>query len=202
MGGLGRELLAAAVVWLGGVCAGSVPFGLLLSRAAGLGDIRRIGSGSIGATNVLRTGRKDVALLTLLLDGGKGAVAVLVAEALAGPGWGTLAGLAAVAGHCFSFWVGGNGGKGVATGVGVLLAWCWPAALAACAAWGGMVYMTRISSAGALSACAVAPVAMLAACGTRYALYTAFAVGIVLWRHKANIARLRAGTEPRIGQRA
>lgn len=194
-------LLAVAVVVLGGALAGSIPFGLLLSRAAGLGDIRRIGSGNIGATNVLRTGRKDIALLTVLLDAGKGVVAVLAAEALAGPGWGMLAGLAAVVGHCWSVWVGGNGGKGVATGLGVLLASCWPAGLLACAAWAGAAYATRISSAAALSAFAIVPFAAFAAAGIGQAVFAALVAAVVFWRHQGNIARLRAGTEPRIGER-
>lgn len=195
------EVLAAAAL---GYLLGTVPFGYLLSRAAGLGDIRHVGSGSIGATNVLRTGRKDVAALTLLLDGGKGAVAALLASAWAGPIAGPIAGLAAgaaaVVGHCTTPWLGWRGGKGVATGVGVLLAWSWPAALLCCAAWLTVVALTRRSSAGALAACLAAPPLMLVFAGTAPALATLGLSAFIVARHRGNIERLLAGTEPPIGQ--
>lgn len=188
----------AALVAVCGYLLGSIPFGWILSRAAGLGDIRAIGSGNIGATNVLRTGRKDVAAGTVLLDGGKGAVAVLLA-AQAGPGWPLLAGVAAVVGHCTSVWMRGRGGKGVATGLGVLLAIAWPVGVACCATWLVAARVTRRSSASALLAFAAAPVLMLAWSGTAAAL-AALAVGVVVFiRHEGNIRRLLAGTEPRIG---
>ena len=190
--------MMAVLVMLGGYLAGSVPFGFLLSRAAGLGDIRAIGSGSTGATNVLRTGRKDLAAATLLLDAGKGALAVLAASQ-AGPGWGWLAGVAAVLGHCTSVWLRGRGGKGVATGIGVILAVAWPVGLAAGAIWLGVAFLTRRSSAASLSACIAAPVLMLLWAGPLPAAAIAAAAAIVLVRHAANIRRLLAGTEPRIG---
>ena len=139
-----------------GYLLGSIPFGLVLSRLAGLGDIRKVGSGNIGATNVLRTGRKDIAFATVVLDGGKGAAAVLVAAQ-----WGVfpalIAGFAAVLGHCTSPWVGFKGGKGVATGLGTILAWAWPIGLACCAVWLAAAALTRRSSAAALAAFVAAP---------------------------------------------
>ena len=136
-----------------GFVLGSIPFGLLLTRSAGLGDIRAIGSGSIGATNVLRTGHRGLALATVLLDGGKGAAAVLIAAALLhDPLAGLIAGFAAVLGHIFPPWLAFRGGKGVATGFGVLFAAAWPAALAAGAVWIAVAAVTRISSASALAA--------------------------------------------------
>ena len=184
-----------------GYLLGSVPFGLLLTRAAGLGDIRAIGSGNIGATNVLRTGRKGLAAATLLLDGVKGAGAVLAGAALAGPAGGALAGLAAAIGHMFPLWLGFRGGKGVATGFGVLLAAAPLAGLASALVWLAVAAATRISSAGALAAAAAAPLLAWGLTGRLPALL-ALAVGaLIWWRHRANIARLLAGTEPRIGAR-
>jgi acyl phosphate:glycerol-3-phosphate acyltransferase len=181
---------------------GSIPFGLLLTRLGGAGDVRRIGSGSIGATNVLRTGRKGLAAATLLLDGAKGAVAVLLAAALAGPTAGYVAGVVAVAGHMFPVWLGFRGGKGVATGFGMLAAANWVLALACAAVWVATAAMLRISSASALAATALAPV-IAVLLGVPVALVGAtVAVSALIWfRHKDNIARLLAGTEPRIGQK-
>ena len=175
---------------------GSIPFGLLLTRFAGLGDVRAIGSGSIGATNVLRTGRKDLAAATLLLDGLKGAVAVLLARHWDGPP--AFAGLAAVLGHCLTPWLGFRGGKGVATALGALFAFAWPVALGCCAVWLATVAITRISSASAIAACIAAPFLCLASGGWNVAV-TLMAAWII-WRHRANIGRLRAGSEPRIGR--
>ncbi len=184
-----------------GYLFGTVPFGLLLTRAAGLGDIRGIGSGNIGATNVLRTGNRRLAAATLTLDGAKGAVAVIAGALLAGPVGGALGGLAAALGHMFPVWLGFRGGKGVATGFGVLLAAAPLAALAAAAVWLGVTSATRISSAGALAAAAAAPLLAWGISG-RLAALLALAVGaLIWWRHAANIARLLAGTEPRIGAR-
>ena len=180
---------------------GSIPFGWILSRAAGLGDIRAIGSGNIGATNVLRTGRRDIAALTLALDAVKGAAAVLVAARWAGPDWALLAGVAAVIGHCTSVWMRGQGGKGVATGLGVILATAWPVGLACCAAWLATARLSRLSSAGALAAFAVAPALMLLWRGPAAGVAVAAVSAVVFWRHSGNIRRLLAGTEPRIGQR-
>ena len=185
---------------LGGYLVGSVPFGFLLSRVAGLGDIRAIGSGSIGATNVLRTGRKDIAALTVLLDGGKGAVAVLAAAHWAGAAAGLLAGVAAVAGHCTSVWMRGQGGKGVATGLGVILGIAWPVCAACCAVWLLAARLTRLSSASALITFILAPLLTLAWSGPAPALAVAAVSAIVFVRHEGNIRRLLAGTEPRIGQ--
>lgn len=189
-----------------GFLLGSVPFGLLLTRAAGLGDIRRVGSGNIGATNVLRTGRRGLAAATLLLDGGKGAVAVLLARHFGGD-WGATAalwaGLGAVLGHMFPPWIGFRGGKGVATGFGVLIAAAWPVGIAAGAIWLVMAKIVRMSSAAALASFAAAPVLALliergAARGDVALMALAIAVLIYI-RHHANIRRLLAGTEPRIG---
>ena len=194
--------LIALGALLGGYLLGTVPFGLLLTRAAGLGDIRNVGSGNIGATNVLRTGRKGLAATTLVLDGGKGAVAVLLAGALAGPEAALWAGAGAVLGHLFPVWLGFRGGKGVATGLGVLLAAAWPVGAVACAVWLAVAKLARFSSLAALTAFASAPLAaaLLAGPGL-FKLSLAIAV-LVFVRHHANIRRLLAGTEPRIGQKA
>ncbi len=187
-----------------GYVLGSIPFGLLLTRAAGLGDIRRIGSGNIGATNVLRTGHRTLALATLLLDGGKGATAALLGLLLGRTPVGMAAGgLAAVLGHLFPAWLGFRGGKGVATGFGVLIA-CSPlAGLGAAAVWVGVAAATRISSAGALAAFVVGPLFAWAAGEPGIILWMAISVGVLVWaRHHANIRRLIAGKEPKIGQRA
>ncbi len=185
---------------VGGYLLGSIPFGYLLSRAAGLGDIRAIGSGNIGATNVLRTGRKDVAVATLLLDGGKGALAVLAGTYFGGMMAGLVAGVVSVAGHCTSVWMRGNGGKGVATGLGMILGTAWPVGLGACAIWLAVARLTRMSSAGSLIAFAVAPMLMLLWAGTIPALAVSIVSLIIFVRHEGNIRRLLAGTEPRIGQ--
>ncbi|WP_421847275.1 glycerol-3-phosphate 1-O-acyltransferase PlsY [Novosphingobium sp.] len=179
---------------------GSVPFGLLLTRLFGAGDLRSIGSGNIGATNVLRTGRKGLAAATLLLDLAKGAAAVLLARALF-PGTEALAALAAVIGHCFPVWLRFNGGKGVATTMGVSLALAWPIGLAYAVVWIGVLAVTRISSLGGLCAVIAAPIAALLTGHGSYAPVLVLLALLVLWLHRANIARLRAGTEPRIGQK-
>ncbi len=188
-------LFAAALGYL----LGSVPYGLILTKAAGLGDIRAIGSGNIGATNVLRTGNKGLAAATLVLDAVKGVAALLLARWIWGEEAALVAGVAAMAGHAFPAWLGFKGGKGVATGAGVLLAAQWWLGLAALAAWIGVVAVTRISSAGALAACAVAPVVALLAGDVRLAVFAAALAALIAWRHRPNIARLMAGTEPRIG---
>lgn len=190
-------LLAAALGYL----LGSVPYGLLLTRAAGLGDIRAIGSGNIGATNVLRTGRKGLAAATLALDVLKGAAALLIARWLWGEDAALVAGVAAMAGHAFPVWLGFKGGKGVATGAGVLLAAQWWLGVAALLVWLAVFAVTRISSAGALAACAAAPVIALLFGALRLALFAAALAGLIAWRHKANISRLLAGTEPRVGSK-
>ena len=190
-------ILAAALGYL----LGSVPFGVLVTRAMGLGDLRKIGSGNIGATNVLRTGNKGAAFATLVLDGGKGALAVAIARCLLADDAAQLAGLAAFVGHLFPVWLRFKGGKGVATFLGTLLALAWPAGLAACAPWAVVALVTRISSLSALVAAALAVVwAALLGHGDLTFLIVAMAT-LVFYRHLPNIARLQAGTEPRIGQK-
>ena len=194
--------LIALGALLGGYLLGTVPFGLLLTRAAGLGDIRNVGSGNIGATNVLRTGRKGLAATTLVLDGGKGAVAVLLAATLAGPEAALWAGAGAVLGHLFPVWLGFRGGKGVATGLGVLLAAAWPVGAVACAVWLAVAKLARFSSLAALTAFASAPLAAALLAGPGV-VKLSLAIGVLVFvRHHANIRRLLAGTEPRIGQKA
>jgi glycerol-3-phosphate acyltransferase PlsY len=189
------RVTTAILTTLLGFLLGSVPFGLLLTKAAGLGDIRNIGSGNIGATNVLRTGRRDLAAATLLLDGAKGAAAVLLARHFGGPG--AVAGLAAVLGHTLTPWLGFRGGKGVATGLSALLGIGWPLGLAACAAWLVGAAVFRMSSAAALFAFAVSP--FIALYLQPYPWPVPVIALWIMWRHRTNIARLRAGTEPRIG---
>ncbi|MBR0653824.1 glycerol-3-phosphate 1-O-acyltransferase PlsY [Plastoroseomonas arctica] len=186
--------LAALVV---GYLLGSIPFGFLLTRAAGLGDIRTIGSGNIGATNVLRTGNKKVAAATLFCDALKGAVAVWLfpADPLA-------AGTAVVLGHMFPVWLRFRGGKGVATGIGVYLAAMWPVGVFICATWLVGALLTRISSAGALLAFALAPITAWALVDAEHALLALLVGVLIFWRHEDNIRRLIAGTEPRIGKAA
>ena len=199
--------LGFAVLIVGGYLLGSIPFGVIATRLGGMGDIRQVGSGNIGATNVLRTGRKDLALITLIGDGGKGAVAVGLAwlafgrdnpdiSALAC----ALAGGAAFIGHLFPIWLGFKGGKGVATFLGVLLAAAWPVGLTACATWLIMAKLGKISSLAALTAAALAPVyaAILHRPSPTVILATVLAA-LVFFRHHENIRRLLSGTEPRIG---
>uniref|UniRef100_UPI001BA68A38 glycerol-3-phosphate 1-O-acyltransferase PlsY n=1 Tax=Neoroseomonas eburnea TaxID=1346889 RepID=UPI001BA68A38 len=193
----GLAFLAALV---GGYLIGSIPFGLILTQAAGLGDIRAIGSGNIGATNVLRTGRKGLAAATLLLDGLKGALSVLLLRWLAGD-QDLVAGTAAVLGHTFPVWLGFRGGKGVATGLGVYLAAMWPVGLGCCAVWLAAAKLTRRSSAAALTAVAAAPLLALLLVDGEHALLALLVGVLIFWRHEGNIRRLLAGTEPRIGEK-
>ncbi len=180
------------------VALGSIPFGLVLTRAAGLGDIRHVGSGNIGATNVLRTGRKELAAATVLLDGGKGAAAVLIAQAIA-PDFLWSCGVLAVLGHCYSIWLRGKGGKGVAAGLGVLLAGFWPVGAACCAIWLATARLSRRSSVAALITFALAPLLLLAA-GERDGALAALVIAVqIAISHRDNISRLLKGTEPRIG---
>jgi len=182
---------------IAGYLLGSIPFGLLLTRAAGLGDVRRIGSGNIGATNVLRTGRKSLAALTLLLDGLKGVAAVLLARH-AGGAAPEIAGLFAVIGHLYPVWLGFKGGKGVAVGLGVLLGAAFPVGIIACAIWLGMAFWRKFSSLAALTAFATAPLVALLLGRREVALLALVIALLIFFKHRANIARLRAGTEPRI----
>ena len=180
---------------------GSIPFGVLITRALGLGDLRAIGSGNIGATNVLRTGNKGAAAATLLLDGAKGAVAVLLARHFAGETAAMVAALAAFLGHLFPVWLGFRGGKGVATFLGVTLALCWPAGLAACATWLATAVLFRFSSLSALVAAASAPLWLLLFGRSDLVLLGLVLAALVFVRHHANIRRLLDGSEPRIGRR-
>ena len=187
------------VVGLLAYVLGSVPFGIVMARVFGLGDLRKIGSGNIGATNVLRTGNKLAAFLTLVLDAGKGGIAVLAARATLGEDAAQVAGFAAFLGHCYPVFLGFKGGKGVATFFGTILALAWPVGLAACATWALVAAIFRISSLAGLLAAALAPVwAMMLGRGDTVVLLVLLAVLIVL-RHGPNISRLIAGTEPRIG---
>jgi len=179
---------------------GSIPFGLILTRLTGAGDLRAIGSGNIGATNVLRTGRKGLAAGTLLLDLFKGAVAVWLAKAFA-PGTEALVSLFAVLGHCFPVWLRFRGGKGVATMMGVSLGLGWPIGLAYAVVWLGLLALVRISSVGGMSAAVAAPLAALAIGRPDYALVLAAIAALVVFLHRANISRLLAGTEPRVGKK-
>ena len=196
------------MLWLGavgslllGYLLGSIPFGLLLTHFAGAGDLRNIGSGNIGATNVLRTGRKGLAAATLLLDAGKGATAVLLVEWLM-PGNGMLAALGAFFGHCYPVWLRFKGGKGVATLLGVVLALHWPSGLVYAAVWLGVLAMVRISSVAGMSAAISAPVSAAYFGRIPLVLLLLALALVVLWKHRENIDRLFAGTEPRVGSKA
>ena len=181
-----------------GFLGGSIPFGLLLTRSAGLGDIREIGSGSIGATNVLRTGNKGLAAATVLLDAAKGAVPVLVAAHL-WPGTEGWAAVAAVAGHCFTPWLKFRGGKGFATAAGVLGALAWPAMLACAAIWAVTLAVSRISSVSSMTTVVLAPLVAWAM-GYPQTIAPLLAIAaIVLVQHRANIGRLMRGEEPKVG---
>ncbi len=194
----GPYLLAAL---LGGYLLGSIPFGLLLARLAGLGDIRKLGSGSIGATNVLRTGRKGLAAATLLLDGGKGAAAVLLA-ANWGPDVQLTAALGALGGHLYPVWLRFKGGKGVATALGLLLALAWQVGLVACATWLLVAGALRYSSLAGLLALAAAPFYAWWFKGDLQLVQFAAILAAFVWlRHRANIARLIKGQEPKIGRK-
>ena len=191
-------LLGAALL---GYLLGSIPFGLIITRLAGLGDIRAIGSGNIGTTNVLRTGRKDLAAATLVLDGLKGTLAVLIAAR-----WGLeaamVAAVAAFLGHIFPVWLRFKGGKGVATFLGLLFAFAWPAGLFFMVVWIAVAVVTRYSSASALTASALSPIVMLLLGHQNEAMLFAL-LAVILWvMHRANIQRLLAGTESRIGKKA
>jgi glycerol-3-phosphate acyltransferase PlsY len=193
---LALTLLAALFF---GYLLGSIPFGLLLTRAAGLGDVRKIGSGNIGATNVLRTGNKSLAAATLLLDALKGTAAVLIARYY-GAEYGLVAGFGAFLGHLFPVWLGFRGGKGVATYIGVLTAVAWPIALIFAAIWIATAMITRYSSLSAILASVIAPIAtwFLQGSGDR-AILLALMTLLLLFKHRTNISRLMSGSESRIG---
>ena len=195
---LAEILVTALLAYL----AGSIPFGLLVSRAFGLPDPRSIGSGNIGATNVLRTGSRAAALTTLLLDAAKGLVAVLAARTIAGEDAAQMAGLAAFLGHVFSVWLGFRGGKGVATLLGALAGFSALVGLAAMATWIGVFLVSRISSLSALVAAALAPAVTLALGQGHMIVATLLMATVVFWSHRANIRRLLDGTEPRVKRNA
>lgn len=181
-----------------GYVCGSIPFGLLLTRFAGLGDVRQIGSGNIGATNVLRTGNKGLAAATLLLDALKGTVPAMIALRY-GAETGAIAGFGAFLGHLFPVWLGFKGGKGVATYLGVLIGLVWQVALGFMAVWVAVALISRYSSLAALTACVVVPIALYVLGWHEYAAYFAVMSVLIFYKHKTNIARLTAGTEGRIG---
>ena len=191
-------MLTTVVALIGAYLLGSIPFGIVLTRLGGAGDLRQIGSGNIGATNVLRTGRKGLAAATLLLDGGKGAAAVLITHAVQ-PDLALYAGAAAFVGHLYPVWLKFRGGKGVATMLGVSLAAWWPAGLAFALVWLAMLALTRRSSVGGLSGAVAAPVAAAAGGQSGVVLVMLVMALLVVWKHRDNIARLIAGTEPRVG---
>ena len=191
-----REMIFALVI---GYLFGSIPFGLVLTRLAGKGDIRHIGSGNIGATNVLRTGSKWLALLTVVLDCLKATAAIALSQLLFGRDAGAFAATGALLGHLYPVWLRFRGGKGVATLLGILLALVWPAALVYAAVWIFLLLTLRISSLAGMTAAISAPIIALALHSTYFPMLLGFTV-LVLWKHRENILRLRRGTEPRIGQ--
>ena len=190
------NLILAALL---GYLLGSIPFGLLLTRAAGLGDVRKIGSGNIGATNVLRTGRRDLAGATLVLNAVKGAAAVLLARHLWGEDAALVAGVAAFLGHCFPVWLAFRGGKGVATIIGVLLALDWRVGLIFCATWLVIAFAQRYSSLAALTAAFTSPIFAYVLGGSMLAMTAAIMAIILIFKHYPNIIRLLDGSEPKIG---
>jgi glycerol-3-phosphate acyltransferase PlsY len=194
--------LALMLVAIGAYLLGSIPFGMVITRALGLGDLRKIGSGNIGATNVLRTGNKGAALATLLLDAGKGGIAVLVARWWVGEDAAQLAALTSFLGHLFPVWLGFKGGKGVATFLGTLLALAWPVGLAACATWAAVAAVSRISSLSALVAAASGAVWSWVFGVPQMVALILLLAALVIIRHHANIRRIVAGTEPKIGKKA
>lgn len=196
------DFIPYLIAALCGYLLGSIPFGLIITRAAGLGDIRKIGSGNIGATNVLRTGRKDLAFATLLLDSFKCGLAVLLFWWIFGRNIGLVAGVAAFLGHCYPVWLGFKGGKGVATYAGLLVFASPKGLLVALPAWLIMFVVFRISSLAALTAAVLVPFGALLLGETRFAVGALVVLSLlVFWTHRANISRLLKGTEPKFGQK-
>jgi glycerol-3-phosphate acyltransferase PlsY len=194
---MSREMLFALAL---GYLLGSIPFGLVLTRLAGKGDVRKIGSGNIGATNVLRTGSRWLAVLTLVLDCLKATVAIVLAQLLFGIGTGIAAAAGALVGHLYPVWLGFRGGKGVATFLGILIALLWPAALVYAAVWLFLLLTLRISSLAGMTAAVTAPIVALALDSAYAPMLLGFAL-LVLWQHRENILRLTKGTEPRVALR-
>ncbi|SHG77637.1 glycerol-3-phosphate acyltransferase PlsY [Kaistia soli DSM 19436] len=197
MGTQGVQILATLIL---GYLLGSIPFGLILTRLFGAGDIRAIGSGNIGATNVLRTGRKGLAAATLIGDALKGTLAVLIASRI-GEGNALIAGFAVVIGHIFPVWLGFKGGKGVATFLGVLIGLAWPVAIGFAVVWLAVAALFRFSSLAALVATLATPIAFVVLGQRPQAILFVVLAAIVWWKHTPNIVRLRAGTEGRIGDK-
>ncbi len=191
-------ILDSVAAFLCAYLLGSIPFGLILTRAAGLGDVRTIGSGNIGATNVLRTGNKKLAAATLLLDGAKGAAAVLIAQAVL-PSIGPVAALGALLGHLFPVWLKFKGGKGIATGIGVMTALAWPVGVTMMIMWLGTAKRFHISSLAALVAFGFVPVDVMIFGRTDLVPLSLAVVGLVFFTHRANIHRLMKHSEPHIG---
>lgn len=195
------DLIHWAMALAIGYLAGSVPFGLLFARAFGQGDIRKIGSGNIGATNVLRTGRKDIAALTLIFDAAKAGLTGWVIQTWLGVPFGYAAAAAALVGHCYPIWLGFKGGKGVATFFGGLFALVWPIGILAAVVWLATAFITRYSSLGALIACVVCAAAAIIFFPLGAGVMVSVMSAIILWRHRENIGRLRRGAESKIGQK-
>ncbi|MEO0881572.1 MAG: glycerol-3-phosphate 1-O-acyltransferase PlsY [Pseudomonadota bacterium] len=191
------DAITFSVAALGGYILGSIPFGLVITRAAGLGDIRQIGSHSIGATNVLRTGRKDLAFATLIADSFKAGLAVLIIASLFGRNAGLIAGAAAFLGHCYPVWLGFKGGKGVATYTGLLAFASWQGFVVGAPIWLGVFALSRISSLAALTAASAVPIGAWLLGESEFAVLVLAALSLlVFWTHRANIGRLIRGEEP------
>ena len=199
MPGYGDEMEPLLAALLGYLC-GSIPFGLLLTKAAGMGDVRKIGSGNIGATNVLRTGNKGLAAATLLLDLAKGWLPVFLAWQFF-PAGVPFAALGAVVGHCFPVWLGFKGGKGVATNAGVAFGLAWPIGVAYALVWLGVLAISRISSLAGMTAVVAAVIAAAALGWMQFVPVLIAIAALVLWLHRANIGRLMRGEEPKVGSK-
>ena len=196
-----QDILHWAIALLIGYLAGSIPFGLLLAKVFGQGDIRKIGSGNIGATNVLRTGRKDIAAMTLLLDAAKAGLTGWLVQHFLGVPFGYTAAAAALIGHCYPIWLKFRGGKGVATFFGALFALVWQIGILAAVIWLATAFITRYSSLGALIACVICTVVSLFFLPQGSGVMVGVMSAIILWRHRENIARLKRGEESKIGQK-
>ena len=196
-----HDIIHWAIAILLGYLAGSIPFGLLLAKAFGQGDIREIGSGNIGATNVLRTGRKDIAAITLLLDAAKAGLTGWVIQSFLGMPFGYVAAAAALIGHCYPIWLKFKGGKGVATFFGGLFALVWPIGILAAIIWLATAILTKYSSLGALIASVICTIVSFIFFPLAPGIMVSVMSGVILWRHRENIDRLRRGEESKIGQK-
>ena len=196
-----HDIIHWAIAIFLGYLAGSIPFGLLLAKAFGQGDIREIGSGNIGATNVLRTGRKDIAAITLLLDAAKAGLTGWVIQSFLGMPFGYVAAAAALIGHCYPIWLKFKGGKGVATFFGGLFALVWPIGILAAIIWLASAILTKYSSLGALIACVICTIVSFIFFPLAPGIMVSVMSGVILWRHRENIDRLRRGEESKIGQK-